>query len=202
MTQDRKASWILLALVLLAGFAVFVFSPVAYRPDRPVATIVPGSSSGPAFVVQIIRPRLGLPLGGILPPQLFGLDAHLGFESTSAGASIGSVGPERIELGADDWDLVLVLDADGRVSPETQVVFEFVFEERLRRVRCRPGDPAIGTVNITELAESGELSGSFDIELARCEDADTGEPLGWPPEPLVLHGSFDQLQPDTGAKRR
>ena len=188
--------------MLLAGFAVFVFSPVAYRPDRPVATIVPGSSSGPAFVVQIIRPRLGLPLGGILPPQLFGLDAHLGFESTSAGASIGSVGPERIELGADDWDLVLVLDADGRVSPETQVVFEFVFEERLRRVRCRPGDPAIGTVNITELAESGELSGSFDIELARCEDADTGEPLGWPPEPLVLHGSFDRLQPDTGAKRR
>ena len=202
MTQDRKASWILLALVLLAGFAVFVLSPVAYRPDRPVATIVPGSSSGPAFVAQIIRPRLGLPLGGILPPQLFGLDAHLGFESTSAGASIGSVGPERIELGADDWDLVLVLDADGRVSPETQVVFEFVFEERLRRVRCRPGDPAIGTVNITELAESGELSGSFDIELARCEDADTGEPLGWPPEPLVLHGSFDRLQPDTGAKRR
>ncbi len=202
MTQDRKASWILLALVLLAGFAVFVFSPVAYRPDRPVATIVPGSSSGPAFVVQIIRPRLGLPLGGILPPQLFGLDAHLGFESTSAGASIGSVGPGRIELGADDWDLVLVLDADGRVTPETQVVFEFVFEERLRRVRCRPGDPAIGTVNITALAESGELSGSFDIELARCEDADTGKPLGWPPEPLVLHGSFDQLQPDAGAKRR
>ena len=202
MTQDRKAPWVLLTLVLLAGFAIFVFSPVAYRPDRPVATIVAGSSSGPAFVVQIIRPRLGLPLGGILPPRLFGLDTHLGFESTSAGASIGSVGPGRIELGADDWDLVLVLDADGGVTPETRVVFEFVFEERLRRVSCRPGDPAIGTVNITALAESGELSGSFDIELARCEDADTGKPLGWPPKPLVLHGSFDRLQPDTGAKRR
>ena len=197
-TDGVKPSWILLSLlVLLAGLSV-----VAYRPDRPVATIVPGSSSGPAFVVQIIRPRLGLPLGGILPPQLFGLEAHLGFESTSAGASIGSVGPGRLELGADDWDLVLVLDGDGRVTPETQVVFELVFEERLRRVRCRPGDPAVGTLSTTALAESGELSGSFDIELARCEDADTGKPLGWPPEPLVLHGSFDRLPLDTGAKRR
>ena len=195
-----KPSWILLSL-LLAGLLIGL-SVVAYRPDRPVATIVPGSSSGPAFVVQIIRPRLGLPLGGILPPQLFGLEAHLGFESTSAGASIGSVGPGRIELDADDWDLVLVLDADGRVTPETHVVFELMFEERLRRVRCRPGDPAIGTLSTTALTESRELSGSFDIELARCENADTGTPLGWPQAPLVLHGSFDRLPMGAGAGRR
>ena len=203
MTHDPKPSPILLPLWLLAGLAVVVgFFLVVYRPDRPVATIVPGSSSGPAFVVQIIRPRLGLPLGGILPPQLFGLEAQLEFESTSPGASIGSVGSRRLELGADDWDLVLVLDGDGRVAPETQVVFELVFEERLRRVRCRPGDPAIGTLSSTALAKSGELSGSFDIELARCEYADTGKPLGWPPKPLVLHGSFDRLLPDTGVERR
>ncbi|MFH1843573.1 MAG: hypothetical protein ABIF77_10250, partial [bacterium] len=116
MTQDPKPPRILLSLGLLAGFVFVVsFSLGVYRPDRPVATIVPGSSSGPSFVVQIIRPRLGLPLGGILPPQLFGQEAHLGFESASAGASIGIVGPGRLELGADDWDLVLVLDADGRV---------------------------------------------------------------------------------------
>ena len=200
MTHDRKSSWILLLLGLLASLAVVVYcSLVVYRPDRPVATIVPGSSSSPAFVVQIIRPRLGLPLGGILPPQLFGFEAYLGFESTSAGASIGRVGPVRFELGADGWDLVLVLDANGRVTSETQVVFELMFEERLQRVRCQPGDPSIGTLNTTALAEPGELSGSFDIELARCEHADTGKSLGWPPVPLVLHGSFDRLPLDTGA---
>jgi hypothetical protein len=197
---------ILVVLVLAVGVAV-----VSYRPDRPVATIVPGSSSGPAFVVQVIRPRLGLPLGGLLPPQLFGLEAHLGFDSTSAGASVGGVGgaggagPGRLELGADGWDLVLVVDGGGRVSPETQLVFELQFEERLRRVRCRPGDPAVGTFSTTALAAagaSGELSGNFDVELARCEDADTGTPLGWPPEPLVLHGSFDRLRLDTGDERR
>jgi len=207
MTNDHKPSRmrqpLRLLLGLLAGFAVLVcVTLVAYRPDRPIATIVPGSSAGPAFVVQIIRPRLGLPLGGILPPQLFGLEAHLGFESSSPGAAIGTVGPRRYELGADDWELVLVVDAEGRVSPETQVVFELLFEERPRRVRCRPGDPALGTLATAVLAESGELSGSFDIELARCEDANTGEPFGWPPEPFLLHGSFDRLPPDAAAKGR
>ena len=203
MKPDPQSSRSPLPLVLLAGLVVVVcVAAVVFRPDRPVATIVPGSSSGPAFVVQVIRPRAGLPLGGILPPGLFGLEAHLGFDSTSAGATIGSVGPGRLELGADDWDLVVVLDGDGRVDRETQVVFELVFEERLRRVRCRPGDPAVGMFSTTALPDSGELSGSFDIELARCEDADTGTPLGWPPQPFVLHGSFDRLPLDTGEERR
>jgi hypothetical protein len=201
MKNRRKQLWILLPLELLAGLAFVVcLSLVVYRPDRPVAAIVPASSSGPAFVVQVIRPRMGLPLGGILPPQIFGIDAHLGFDSTSTGAAVECVSPVRIELGADDWDLVLALDSDGRVAPETEVVFELVFEGRLRRVRCRPADPAVGTFSITRLAESGELSGSFDIELSQCADADTGTPLGWPPSPFILHGSFDRLPLDTGTE--
>ena len=197
MTQDPKTPRILLPLVLLAGIAFAVsFSLAVYRPDRPVDGIVPGSSAGPSFVVQIIRPRLGLPLGGLLPPRFFGQETHLGFDSTSAGAVVGSVGPGRIELGADDWDLVLVLDADGRVTPETQVVFELALGGRLRKVRCRPDERVVGTFSTAALDESGELSGSFDIELARCEDADTGAALGWPPKPLVLHGSFDRLPLD------
>ncbi len=200
--DNRKSSGKLFLLTLLAGFAVVVCfvgtSLVVYQPDRPVATIVPGTSSGPAFVVQIIRPRMGLPLGGILPPQLFGQQGHLGFKSETPGATIGRVGPGRIELGADKWELALVLDGDGRVGPETHVVFEFLFEDSLRRVRCRPGDPAVGTFSTTRLAKSGELGGNFHIELAHCEDANTGEPLGWPPKPLVLHGSFDRLPPDAG----
>jgi hypothetical protein len=193
-----KPSLLSRALVLLASFGVVVcLLLVFYRPDRPVATIVPASSSGPAYVVQIIRPRLGLPLGGLMPPQLFGHDAHLGFDSTSNGANIRSVGPGRIELGADDWDLVLVFDSEGRVTSGTQVVFNLVFEDRLRRVRCRPANPAVGALNTVRLGVSGELSGSFDIELAHCVDAKTGRPLGWPPRPLILHGSFDRLPLDT-----
>ena len=47
----------------------------------------------------------------------------------------------------------------------------------------------------------GGLSGAFDVELTHCEDADTGEPLGWPPAPLRLHGSFDRLPLGAGAER-
>ncbi len=201
--DNRKPSGKFFLVTLLTGFAVVASIPfVVYRPDRPVAIIVPGSSSGPAFVVQIIRPRLGLPLGGIVTPQFFGLDAYLGFDSAIPGATIGSVGSSRIELGADEWELVLVFDGDGRVAPETHVVFEFVFEDRLRRVRCWPGDPAVGTLNTSILAQSAQFSGNFDIELARCEDADTGKPLGWPPKPLVLHGSFDRLPLNAGTEKQ
>lgn len=193
MMADRRASWILLPLLLLGSLTVL--APTRCRVDAPVATIPPGSSPGPAFVVQIIRPRLGLPLGGLLPPQLFGLDRHLGFGSESPGATIGKASSERIELSSEDWEFALVLDAEGRVSPTTQVIFDLVFEERERRVRCSPADPAVGSVHFTELEGSDELSGHFDIELARCEDAVTGKPLGWPTKPLVLHGSFDRLPP-------
>ena len=76
------------------------------------------------------------------------------------------------------------------------------FEERLRRVRCRPGDPAVGTFTMTALRDPGELSGSFDIELAQCEDAETGTPLALPPKPFVLHGSFDRVALDNRVERR
>lgn len=201
MKQDSKRSPLSIPLALLAALVVFVgFSLVMYRPDRALPSLVPGSSSGPAFTVQVIRPRSALPLGGLLPPSLFGLDGRLEFDSTSAGASSGSVGPRRLELSAEGWQLVLVLDAQGRVSPETQVVFPLEFQERPRRVRCWPGDPVVGTFSSTTLEESGELSGRFDIELPRCEDAQTGKPLGWPQSPLLLHGSFDRLALSDGAK--
>lgn len=199
--EKRKPSLLYVLLATLAGLALMVcLLLVVYQPDRPVATIPPGSSSKPAFVVQVIRPRLGLPFGGILPPNLFGHEAHLGFDSSSNGATVHSVRPGQIELSADGWDLHLVFDKDGRVTTETQIVFDLMFEDRLRTVRCRPGTPVVGTLYTATPGETAELSGNFDIELARCEDAKTGDPLGWPPEPLILHGSFDRLPQDSGDK--
>ena len=184
----------------LSAFALICWSVIIYRPDRPIPTIEPGSSTGPAFAVQIIRPRMGLPLGGLLPPRLFGQEAHLGFDSASTGARIRALSAEHVELRADGWQLTLLLDGQGRVKGETEAVFELLFREQLRKVRCRPGDPAVGSLETTVLNEAGELSGSFDIELARCEDAKTGKPLGWPPKPLVLHGSFDRIPVDPHTK--
>ncbi|MGD9549217.1 MAG: hypothetical protein AB7V45_16955 [Candidatus Krumholzibacteriia bacterium] len=194
MTDASKSSRPAVGLILLAVLLVLICLAALYRPDRPVATIEPGSSSGPAFVAQIIRPRLGLPLGGILPPGIFGFEGHLGFDSASPGAAVGRIEPGRLELRSDGWDVTIVLNGRGRVSPGTEAVFELLFENTIRKVRCRTADPAVGTFTMDPLSgDSGEVSGSFDIELPRCEDADTGTPLGWPPKPFVLHGSFDRL---------
>lgn len=191
--DQRSPSCLTRAFMLFVGFVVLVFLTLnLYRPDSPLPTISPGTSSEPTFVVQVIRPREGLPLGGLLPPQLFGVDAQLGFDSAFEGARHG-VGQDRIELGANGWELKLAFDNDGRLTAETEIVFVLIFEDHDRKVRCRPGDPAIGTLKSIKLEKSGELSGYFDVELSTCEDAETGEPLGWPPKPFVLHGSFDRL---------
>ena len=188
-----KPLWILL-LAILSGVMLLGLWLISYRPDRPVPTIEPGSSSGPAFVVQVIRPRLGLPVGGLLPPQIFGLEARLLFDAETDGARIDYVSPERIELSTEDWHLLLI--TNGRLTfPDTQLTFPLIFEDELTKIRCRPADPVVGTFAITPPVDArpGELSGNFDIELAHCEYAESSEPLGWPASPLVLHGSFDRL---------
>ena len=191
--DQRSPSCLTRALLIFVGIVILVILIVnLYRPDSPKSTISPGSSSEPNFVVQVIRPREALPLGGLLPPQFFGVDAQLGFDSATEGA-MHRVSQEKVELGADGWKLELVLDSDGRVSAETEIVFTLVFQERDRKVRCRPNDPVIGRLKTIKLKDSGGLSGYFDVELSVCEDAETGRPLGWPPKPFVLHGSFDRL---------
>lgn len=162
-----------------------------YRPDSPVPTIAPGSSAGPTFVVQVIRPREGLPIGGLLPPQLFGVDAELGFDSNSSDSSY-SLENGHLHLSGADWELRLVHDTAGQIQPESEVVFDLVFEDQTRHVRCKLGVPPLGTFQAREIAPD-EFSGEFVMELPICEDAETGRSLGWPPKPFILRGSFDRL---------
>lgn len=190
----RRPSFFFVAAMLLCG--VLVTSCVLLvlnRPDRRLATIVPGSSSRPTLVVQVIRPRLGLPLAGLLPPQLFGLDEKLQFDLTSANATLGLVHFKRIEVNAESWSMVLAVNDDGRISSETQIVFDMVFEGSIRKVRAKAGNSPRGSAKIISLNEFGEVAGNFEIELPHCEDAFTLEPIGWPPQPLILYGSFDRL---------
>lgn len=62
-------------LIVFCSYVVVLSAGPSGRDHRPES--LPGS----ALVVRIIRPRLDPLLGGTLSPQLFGLDAHLGFRS-------------------------------------------------------------------------------------------------------------------------
>jgi hypothetical protein len=67
--------------------------------------------------LRLVFPRLRRPFFGILPESLAGparRDSHeLRFDHASRGAEIGSVGPDRLVLTADGWDLSMWPTAMG-----------------------------------------------------------------------------------------
>ena len=204
MKKSMKTSLVIVALALLAFLACLVW--LASRPGKPVGASVSDTSRGPSFEVNVEKPRLDRPLGGIFPTQLeaklFGV-SELRFDHTSRGAKIGNVGQNHLEISADGWDLLIETDGEGWVAPGTRLVFPIEIAERQWTLRCRPADPANGYLHATMRPGSGVLDGSFLVELARCEDAKTGKILdteaggspghAWPSSPLTLRGSFQAL---------
>lgn len=193
-----KTSLIIIALALLACLVV-----IGSRPDETAAASVSETSRGPSFEVRVVVPRLGLPLFGILPEPLVArfdlIPRELGFDHASRGAEIGSVGHDRLELRAEGgWDLSIETDGEGRVAPGTRLELPLFFEEAQRRLRCRPADHATGYLRTTTPAGAGELGGRFLVELATCENAETGKAIEWPPAPLIVTGSFEGLPHGAG----
>lgn len=213
MKTSMKTSLIIIALALLVGIACLVW--LVSRPDAPS---ISGTSQGPSFEVNVEKPRMDRFLGGILPTGLEAkiIGGELRFDNTSRGAKIGSVGQDRLELGADGWDLLIETDGKGGIAPGTRLMFPIEIAEKKWTLRCRPADRAVGYFDAatrpsmsqsksSEVLNGGSdvLDGRFLIELAKCEDAETGKILdteaggnpgdAWPSQPLTLRGSFAGL---------
>jgi hypothetical protein len=186
MKRSIKISLIIIiALVLLACLVALMLRS---RPDEPVAATVSDTSGGPSFEVHVVRPRVALPLFGLLDDG-----QELRFDHTSRGAEIGSVRHDRLELSAEGWNLFIEIDSEGRVAPGTRLVFPIELGGRRVRMRCRPADPGVGHLNTTTLAGSDELGGRFIVQFATCENAESGKTTEWPPAPLTVRGSFNGL---------
>lgn len=187
MWPSRRSWLIVVVLVALAGFVVLV-----WRSKEPLGSGPPSAERGPYFEVEVERPRLARPLFGLLPSALEERlqGGKLRFAHTSPGAEIGTVARDRLELSADGWFLHIETDGDGRVASATSLVFPIELAERHRTLRCRPADGAPGYLRITQLPGSDEVEGSFRLELAICENAETGKVIEWPPAPLTVRGSF------------
>ena len=210
MKGSRKTLLIILALVLLVCLPVVVW--FLLRPDERDAASVGSTSQGPSFTVSVEKPRMDRFLGGILPTRLeeklIG-GGELRFDQASRGARIGNAARDRLDLGADGWDLLIQTDSQGRVAPGTRLVFPIEIADKQWTLRCRPAEQAVGYLQISTRPGSGVLAsdildGRFLIELAKCEDAQTGQILdteaggspgqAWPSSPLTLRGSFAGLQ--------
>ncbi len=148
----------------------------------------------PSFEVLVVKPLSARPLFGLLPGGIFGLPPdELRLDHLSPGAEVGSVEHNRLELRAEGWDLFIVTDDEGGVAPGTSLLFPIELAERQLSLRCRPADRAAGSLQTTAPQTSGEVDGSFVVELATCENVETGKNIPWPPAPLTVRGSFEGL---------
>lgn len=187
-----------MALALLAA-GMMMLRPRTNGPSQSVGERVSDTSRGPSFEVRVVVPRGGLPLGGILPDWLVKkydlTPRELRFDHTSPGAQIGVVRQHWIELFADGWDFFIETDGEGRVVPGTHLEFLLGLGGRQVRLDCRPADRATGYLRTTPRAGSERLDGRFFVELATCNNAESGKATNWPPAPLTVSGSFADLPP-------
>jgi len=201
MKKSVKTLLIIIALTLLACLAWLVW--LGSRPEEPddlVGESVSDRSRSPSFEVRVVMPRLGLPLGGILPDwlvkKLDGTPRELWFDHTNPGAQLRNVGLNRVELSADDWNLLIETDSEGRIASTTHFVFPLGLGGRQVRFNCRPADRAAGYLRTITPAGSDELVGRFLVELASCKNDESGKSIEWPPAPLTVRGHFvGQPQP-------
>ena len=197
MKRPVKVSLLAAALALAAGL-IWLASRLG-GADEPVGASVPGTSGGPSFEVRVEKPRSARFLFGILPikfeERLLG-GGDLRFGHASRGARVGGVAPDRIELCADGWELLIEADGRGGIAPGTRLAFPILLAERQRTLRCRPAEQAAGYLHAAARADSDALDGSFLVELAACENAETGKTIEWPPAPLTVRGSFAGLPHD------
>ena len=187
---------VLLALVLYFG--------LEWNPEEPPAVGVVQGPRGPSFAVTVTKSRLDRPFLGLVPEawlqRMSPSPGELRFDHTSAGA-IGSVGPARLELRADGWDLLLELDREGRAGPATRLVLPIDRAGRPRPLRCRPARRTDADLRITPADVPGAFDGTFRFQLAACEVAATATAIDWPAAPLTVTGSFTAL-PATATDRR
>lgn len=197
-TRTATSLVVIVALALLACLVVLRSRPE--EPGEPVASSVSVTAREPSFEVRVEKPRSARPLFGVLPTKLEEKLSGSGeprFDHTSRGAEVGGVGRDRLELRADGWRLLIEIDGAGRIAPGTRLVFPMLLAGKQRTLRCRPADASVGNFRVASRASPDVLDGRFLVELATCENAETGKTIEYPPAPLVVRGSFAGLPQDS-----
>ena len=195
MLGGMKPALALVTLLVVAWLVV-----MASMSDPPA---VPDGSGGPWFDVRVEKPRMARPLGGLLPERVFGTELRFG--DASPGAEVGHVGPDRLELRAAGWELVLLVDPKGAINPESHIVFPIELGGKRLSLRCGPGNGAgdgdgdgsdegdRGTLQVTRRPDTQVHDGTFVATFATCVHDDTDKSIAWPPSALVVRGSFAGL---------
>lgn len=192
--RGNKVLVIVIALALLFAYIV----ALRLRRDKQVGPSVSENSrliGGPAFEVQVEMPAFNSGRAPWeIPGVILGYDRGPRFDQASAGALVGKIAPDHIELSADGgWDVLIETDDEGRLAQGTHVAFPVKLGGRPLKFNCRPADPTIGYLHIARTG-SEQLEGSFQLEVAICKNAVSGKTAAWPYQPLKVVGSFAGLK--------
>jgi hypothetical protein len=191
--SGKKIFVIIIALALLLAAIV----ALRLQREKPIAASVQETSrsiGGPAFEVQVEMPAFNSGRAPWeIPGAVLGYDRGPRFDQASPGAQVGKIAPDRIELSADGgWNVFIETDAKGRLSQGTHVAFPVKLGGRPLQFNCRPAEPPVGYLHIT--ANSDELEGTFQLEVATCRNAVSGRTAAWPYQPLKVRGNFAGLK--------
>lgn len=188
-------------LVLIIALALLVACIVVLRlrrdnPSGPSVSETSRSIGGPAFKVQVEMPAFNSGRAPWeIPGVILGYDHGPRFDQASPGAQVGKVSADHIELSADGgWDILIETDDKGRLTQGTYVAFPVKLGGRPLKFNCRPADLSVGYLHTTTRPGSDELEGSFQLEVAICENAVSGKTASWPYKPLKVRGSFAGLK--------
>jgi hypothetical protein len=192
----KKLLIIIIFLVLLGGGALLF----KWRRDRVRASKVDAANAtgGPAFEINVEAPILSGRPPWEIPGVILGLSERgPKFDHTSNGAKVINAGKDRLELSADGgWNIFIVADGEGRIASGTQLQFPIKLGNRPLNFDCRPADHPSGHLITKTNENSGEINGSFVVDVVTCVNTKSGKTAAWPYEPLTIRGSFSGLTND------
>ncbi|HEY6807061.1 MAG TPA: hypothetical protein VI306_26015 [Pyrinomonadaceae bacterium] len=187
----KKLLIIIIVLVLLVG-SVLLFR---WRRHNQIEASQVNATHGPAFEVRVEAPIMSGRPPWEVPGVILGLSERgPRFDQTSSGAKFINVEKNRIELEADGgWNIAITADGEGRIASGTHLQFPIKLGNRPLVFDCRPADHPSGHFTTNTNANSGEIDGSFVVDVVTCINAKSGKTAAWPYEPLTIRGSFSGL---------
>ena len=191
----KKLLIVVFALVVLLGACVM---SLRWRRESRVRTSQ-ANATGSVFEVRVERPIFnGARPPWEIPGVLLGLSERgPKFDQTSSGATVINVAKDRLELTADGgWNIYIVADAEGQIASGTHLQFPITLGRRPLNFDCRPAEHPTGQLITDTKPSSGEVDGSFFVDVVTCINTKSGKTAAWPYEPLTIRGTFSRLTND------
>jgi len=192
--RSKKTLVIILGVVSLLGCVLVL----TLRRDRRVTQDTqrtPQTTEGPWFEIAVEAPLFNSRPPWEIPGVILGTrERGPKLNQNSPGVRIGNITTQRFELSAEGgWEFLIETDSEGRLTPATHIAFPIKIGGRPNTFNCRPAEPPVGYLD-AKGADSGEIEGSFVVEVMRCINVKSGKTAQWPYSPLPIRGNFAGLK--------